>query len=63
MPVQKFRDFQAARQVLWLSSGSKDLVTRIKGLRAFPRRLVLRQFPDGAQKFASIEEANREREK
>lgn len=62
MPVQKFRDFESARQALWLPSGHKDLVRRIKGLWAFSSRLVPRQIPRGVRKFRSIEEANQERE-
>ena len=62
MPVQKFRDFDDARRALWLPSGHKDLVRRIKGLWAFSSRLVPRQIPRGVRKFRSIEEANQERE-
>ena len=62
MPVQKFRDFEDARRALWLPSGHKDLIRRIKGLWAFSSRLVPRQIPRGVRKFRSIEEANQDRE-
>ena len=62
MPVQKFRDFEAARRALWLPSGHKDLVRRIKALWAFSSHLALSQIPRGVRKFRSIEEANQERE-
>ena len=62
MPVQKFREFEAARRALWLPSGHKDLVRRIKALWAFSNRLAPSQIPRGVRKFRSIEEANQERE-
>lgn len=62
MPVQKFRDFETARRALWLPSGHKDLVRRIKGLWAFSSRLTPSQIPRGVRKFRSIEAANQERE-
>jgi hypothetical protein len=62
MPIQKFRNLDAARQALWQHSSSPDLMSHIKALWAFSTRLVPRQIPRGVRKFRSIEEANQERE-
>jgi hypothetical protein len=62
MPVQKFRDLDAARRALWLPSNSADLILHIKSLWAFSTRLMRREIPRGVRKFHSIQEANLERE-
>ncbi|MBI3801745.1 MAG: hypothetical protein HY268_32850 [Deltaproteobacteria bacterium] len=62
MPIQKFRDLDAARRALWQRPGSADLVAHIKALWAFSTRLVPRQIPRGVRKFQSIEGANQDRE-
>jgi hypothetical protein len=62
MPIQKFRNLDAARRSLWVPSDTSDLVARIKGLWAFSARLAPHQMPPGVRKFRSIEEANAERE-
>jgi hypothetical protein len=63
MPIQKFKDLDAARRALWQrSNSSSDLVSHIKALWAFSARLAPRQIPRGVRKFHSIEEANQERE-
>ncbi|MBI3757605.1 MAG: hypothetical protein HY267_06480 [Deltaproteobacteria bacterium] len=62
MPVQKFRNLDAARRALWRPSHAADLVLHIKSLWAFSTRLTPRQIPRGIRKFRSIQEANLERE-
>lgn len=62
MPVQKFRDSDAARRALWLPSNSAELIVHIKSLWAFSTRLMRREIPRGVRKFHSIQEANLERE-
>jgi hypothetical protein len=62
MPIQKFKDLDEARKALWRSSGSSDLVLRIKKLWAFSERLTPFRIPRGVRKFRSIEEANLERD-
>jgi hypothetical protein len=61
MPVQKFRDLDAARRALWRVRPS-DLAAHIRALWAFSAGLAPRQIPRGVRKFRSIEEANQERE-
>ena len=61
MPIQKFRDFDAARRALWRVQPA-DLAAHIKALWAFSTRLAPRQIPRGVRKFRSLEEANQERE-
>lgn len=61
MPIQKFRDLDAARRALWRVRPS-DLVAHIKALWVFSARLAPRQIPRGVRKFRSLEEANQERE-
>ena len=62
MPLQRFRDFDEARRSLWIERGDPDLVPRIRRLWAFSRRLAPGGAPRGIRKFATIEEANRERD-
>jgi hypothetical protein len=62
MPIQKFRDLDAARRALWRPANSADLVRYMKSLWAFSTRLVRREIPRGVRKFRSIQEANLERE-
>lgn len=62
MPIQKFKDLDAARQALWRRPTSSDLGAHIRALWAFSMRLAPRQIPRGVRRFRSLEEANRERE-
>lgn len=64
MPIRKFEDLDAAREALWTSRDDPELGARIRRLWERSRRLL----PPGAcacpgvQRFASIEQANEERE-
>ena len=62
MPVLKFRSFEEAREALWGDPGDPAYIRRIAWLWAFSDRLYPRRFPAGVYRFASIEEANRQRE-
>jgi hypothetical protein len=62
VPIQKFRDLDAARRALWQHPKPSDLAAHIKALWTFSTRLAPRQIPRGVRKFRSIEEANQERE-
>lgn len=65
MPIQRFRTQEEARQGRWLPSGDPRIGPRLRQLWAFARRLLPpgHEFPRGVQKFRSIEEADRERER
>jgi hypothetical protein len=59
MPVQKFRDSEAARRALACAPTDPRLAERIRQLWAFSRRLTSPQAgPRGVFKYRSIEEAN-----
>jgi len=62
VPVQRFRDFDAARRALWATRDDPNLAARIRRLWAISSRLVPLGIPRGVRKFRRIEEANRERE-
>ena len=62
MPLQRFRDFDEARQALWVEPGDPELVPRIRRLWAFARRLAPVTAPRGVRKFRTLEEANRDRD-
>jgi hypothetical protein len=62
MPWQRFRDFDAAREALWVDRDDPELVPRIRRLWAFARRLAPGAQPRGLRKFRTIEEANEARD-
>lgn len=62
MPVQRFKDFDAARRALWIDPKDQTLSARIRRLWAFSSRLAFPSAPRGLRKFKSIEAANAERD-
>lgn len=62
MPVQKFRSFEEAREALWGEAGDPRHLRRVAWLWAFSDLLRPVRFPRGVHRYASIEEAGRERE-
>jgi hypothetical protein len=62
MPVERFRDLEAARRALWAASDDPNLTVRIRRLWMIASRLVPLGIPRGVRKFRCIEDANRERE-
>jgi hypothetical protein len=62
MPVERFRDLDAARRALWAAPDDPNLAARIRRLWAVSSRLVSLGIPRGVRKFRRIEDANRERE-
>lgn len=62
MPVERFRDLDAARRALWTAPGDQNLAARIRRLWTISSRLVPLGIPRGVRKFRRIEDANRERE-
>jgi hypothetical protein len=62
MPVVKFRSFEEAREALWGEPGDAEHLRRVSWLWAFSDRLYPRRFPHGVYRFASIEEANAQRD-
>jgi hypothetical protein len=62
MPVERFRDLDAARRALWTGRDDPNLAARIRRLWAISSRLVPLGIPRGVRKFRRIEDANRERE-
>lgn len=62
MPVQRFRDPDAARRALWVDAGDPNLAQRIRKLWARAFILAPAMIPRGIRKFRSAEEANAERE-
>jgi len=62
MPLQRFRDFEEARRALWIERDDPQLVSRIRSLWTFARRLAPGGAPRGIRRFRSPEEAGRERD-
>jgi hypothetical protein len=62
MPVERFRDLDAARRALWAAGDDPNLVARIRRLWSISSRLVPLGIPRGVRKFRRIEDANRERD-
>jgi len=62
MPVERFRDLDAARRALWVAPDDPKLTARIRRLWSIASRLVPLGIPRGVRKFRRIEDANRERE-
>lgn len=62
MPIQRFRDPEDARRALWVPRGDPTLGRRIRALWSRAALLAPPGIPRGLRKFASIEEANAERE-
>jgi hypothetical protein len=64
MGWQRFRDFQEAREALWIEPDDPRLVERIRSLWAFSSQLLDGlSAPRGLRRFRSIEEANADRER
>jgi hypothetical protein len=64
MGWQRFRDFEQAREALWIEPGDPRLIARIRSLWEFSSRLLGgRSAPRGLRRFRSIEEANEDRER
>jgi len=61
MPVEKFRDPDAARRALWTRSGDPELAGRIRALWERARRIVPEGGPRGVRRFPTIEAANADR--
>jgi hypothetical protein len=61
MPVEKFRSLDEARRALEARDPSADLARRVRALWAWADRLSPRRLPRGVRKFATIEDANRDR--
>jgi hypothetical protein len=62
VPIERFRDLDAARRALWVARDDPRLTARIRRLWAISSRLVPLGIPRGVRKFRRIEDANRERE-
>jgi hypothetical protein len=62
MPVKKFRSFEEAREALWGEPGDPGYYRRLAWLWAFSERLYPLRFPKGVHRFASIEDANLQRQ-
>lgn len=62
MPIQKFRSLGEAREALWGRPGDPDHLRRVAWLWAFSDWLYPLRFPRGVYRFATIEEANHQRE-
>ncbi len=63
MSLQRFRDFEEAREALWIERSDPRLAARIRSLWAFASRLLPGAAgPRGVRRFRTIEDANRERE-
>ena len=62
MPIERFRELDAARRALWVSREDPNLIPRIRRLWTIWSRLVPLGIPRGLRKFRRIEDANRERE-
>lgn len=60
--LRRFRDFDEARDALWVRPGDPRLLERIRSCWEFARRLVPVAGPRGLRRFRTIEEANQERE-
>jgi len=59
MPVQKFHDFEEARQALHCDPHDPRLPDRIQALWSFSRSLTSPDpFPRGIHRYRTIEEAN-----
>lgn len=62
MTLQRFRDFEEARDALRVRTGDPRLGERIRRLWEFARRLAPGAAPRGLRRFRTIEEANLDRE-
>lgn len=61
MPVQRFRDLDAARRALWTAPNDPALPDRIRRLWRFSARLTRPSAARGVRRFRTIAEANAER--
>ena len=62
MPLQRFRDFEEAREALWMRRDDPQLVPRIRALWAFASRLAPGPAPRGVRKYESMEAAAADRD-
>ena len=62
MSLQRFRDFESARDALWIPPGDPRLIPRIRSLWTFARRLAPGIAPRGIRRFRTLEEADRDRD-
>ncbi len=63
MPIHRFRSFDEAQEALWTDSRDPALAERMRRLWGFAARLSRRRRVPGLKRFASIEEANLDRER
>jgi len=61
-PIQRFRDFEAAREALWLAPDDPRLFEKISHVWEFGRQLAKYPLPRGLWFLRSMEEANAQRE-
>ena len=61
-PFERFKDFDRARDALWLAPGDPRLLTKIRQVWDFGRRLAKYPPPRGLWLFRSIEDAAAHRE-
>lgn len=61
-PIERFSDFESAREALWLPPGDPRLVAKLRHVWEFGRRLAKYPPPRGIWRFRTIEEANAHRE-
>lgn len=62
MPIQRFRDFESARDALWLEPGSPRLVAKLRHVWELSGRLAKYPPPRGLWRFRDMEEAHAHRE-
>lgn len=61
-PIERFSDFEAAREAQWLQPGDPLLLAKIRQVWELGQRLAVYPPPLGTWFFRSIEEANAHRE-
>ncbi len=61
-PIQRFGDFEAAREALWLEAGDPRLIDKIRHVWEMGRRLAKYPPPRGMWFFRDMEAANAHRE-
>jgi len=62
MPVRKFRSFEEAREALWGDPDDPAYRRQLAWLWALSSRLARFRYPRGVYRYATIEEAGRQRE-